>query len=170
MRVENYSWQTVRKEDLVIIQDLAKVVWPHTFGEILTADQIEYMLNWMYSIESLESKFEEGHFFRLLYDDEQPIGFAHLEKEHPQADCYRVHKLYLLPNQQGKGLGKLMLDFIEKEALKYGLSKVHLNVNRFNRSVQFYLKMGFEVIEEVNNDIGEGYLMEDYVMLKAISR
>jgi ribosomal protein S18 acetylase RimI-like enzyme len=73
-----------------------------------------------------------------------------------------------LPETQGKGIGKKVIDEIEKLALDNNSTALILNVNRFNTALGFYKKIGFEVVDEVNIDIGNGYLMEDYVMEKQL--
>ncbi|RXM47192.1 N-acetyltransferase, partial [Flavobacterium sp. YO12] len=80
----------------------------------------------------------------------------------------KIHKVYLLPETQGKGYGKIVFDLIEKLALENNSTALLLNVNRFNTALNFYKKVGFDVKEEVDIEIGNGYLMEDFVMKKPL--
>ncbi len=147
--------------EVTIIQDLAHRIWPDTFSEILSKAQIEYMLNWMYSPEKLISQMEKGHHFFLL-TDEVPIGFVGVEQQVDHR--VKIHKLYLLPSEQGKGFGKQMLDFVIDWAKERGAPSVYLNVNRYNKAVDFYQHIGMNILHSEDIDIGNGYLMEDYVM------
>ncbi len=93
------------------------------------------------------------------------MGFAsYSPKQSGVFDCYRLHKLYVLPNQQGKGTGKLLIDFIIDEIKQAGATILELNVNRHNKALHFYNKIGFTIAREQDIDIGNGYFMNDYVM------
>lgn len=153
--------RSIGPSEVTIIQDLAHRIWPDTFSEILSKAQIEYMLNWMYSPEKLISQMEEGHHFFLL-TDEMPIGFVGVEQQVDHR--VKIHKLYLLPCEQGKGFGKQMLDFVIDWAKERGAPSVYLNVNRYNKAVEFYKHIGMNILHSEDIDIGNGYLMEDYVM------
>ena len=162
----NIDFVKAERDDLIKVQSLAKEIWPDTFQEILSAEQIEYMLNWMYDIEKLKSQLQEGHEFFLLTDAGKEIGFAGVEWNFPKKDLLRIHKLYLLPSYQGTGLGKYMILQLEDIVKSRNGNGLHLNVNRFNRAVQFYQNLDFRIIGEEDIDIGNGYLMEDYIMCK----
>jgi ribosomal protein S18 acetylase RimI-like enzyme len=82
--------------------------------------------------------------------------------------CTRLHKIYLLPETQGKGLGKLLLDKIMALAKENHSDTLSLNVNRFNKAVAFYKKIGFEIIQEIDVELEFGYLMEDFIMVKKL--
>jgi GNAT superfamily N-acetyltransferase len=153
------------KEDAKTVQDLAHNIWPDTFKEILSPAQLKYMLDWMYSIETLQEQMMKGHRFFVIKEDEVPIGFIGIESNYPAQGQLKIHKLYVLPNQQGKGLGKRMIDYISVLAKDQQINTLTLNVNRFNKAVDFYKHIGFTIAFEENIDIGNGYLMEDYSMI-----
>ncbi len=156
---------------LPIIQKIAHDTWPHTFGEILSAAQIAYMLDWMYSLSALEQQITEaGHVFLLAKDTEQAqyVGYASYETNYQQAQKAKVHKIYILPTCQGKGVGQALMNIIQEQATQYGNHTLTLNVNRNNKAVTFYQKMGFAVVSTENIPIGEGFWMEDYVMEKRL--
>jgi ribosomal protein S18 acetylase RimI-like enzyme len=73
-----------------------------------------------------------------------------------------------MPQSQGKGTGKFVINEILKAIIIKGGKALQLNVNRNNRAKEFYEKLGFTIIREEDNDIGNGYLMNDYVMEKKI--
>ena len=74
----------------------------------------------------------------------------------------------MLPETQGKGLGKMLLQSVEQAAEAFDAHTLSLNVNRFNKARTFYIKLGFETLEEVDIEIGHGYLMQDYIMEKKL--
>ena len=154
--------RAIGPSEVRIIQNLAHRIWPDTFSEILSKAQVEYMLNWMYSPEKLVSQLEQGHHFFLLTDQDHPTGFVGIEQQEDQR--VKIHKLYLLPSEQGKGLGKMMLDFVIDWAKERSAPSVYLNVNRYNKAVDFYKHIGMNILHSEDIDIGNGYLMEDYVM------
>lgn len=153
----------VGENDAERIQDLAYLTWPDTFIEILTQDQIKYMLEWMYNIPRLKEQIVSRHEFYIIRD-EKDLGFIGIEFNHPESGIVKIHKLYVLPDQQGKGLGIKLFEFIRARSVKEGMRSIQLNVNRFNKAVGFYYHIGFNTIKEEDIDIGQGYLMEDYVM------
>jgi ribosomal protein S18 acetylase RimI-like enzyme len=79
-----------------------------------------------------------------------------------------LHKLYVLPGQQGKGSGKFMMDHILNEIKKEGATAIQLQVKRDNKARFFYEKLGFYISKEIDLDIGNGYLMSDYIMEKKL--
>ena len=81
---------------------------------------------------------------------------------------HSLHKLYVLPGAQGTGAGKALLQAVEAAARTAGDERIELNVNRFNPSLQFYLRRGFGVLRDEVLDIGEGYVMDDHVLVKAL--
>ncbi|WP_163410904.1 GNAT family N-acetyltransferase [Flavobacterium ajazii] len=156
-------------EDINKIQKIAHITWPITYGQILTKDQLDYMLNLIYSDEALTNQIKnKEQLFYLISEDGTTLGFIGIEHHYKNDAVTKIHKIYLLPETQGKGIGKKTIENIEKLALENHSISLLLNVNRFNSALSFYKKIGFEIIDEVNIDIGNGYLMEDYVMEKKL--
>lgn len=156
-------------EDINKIQNIAHTTWPITYGQILAKEQLDYMLDLIYSDEALTSQMEKKEqLFYLISEDETTLGFIGIEHNYQSQAITKIHKIYLLPETQGKGIGKKVIEDIQKLALKNHSTSLSLNVNRFNSALSFYTKIGFEIIGEVNIDIGNGYLMEDYVMKKKL--
>ncbi|GGE11420.1 GNAT family N-acetyltransferase [Sphingobacterium cellulitidis] len=152
------------KEDAELIQQLAHSIWYPTYQEILSKKQIDFMLERMYSVEAIQASMVLKSTFYLLIDDDEAVGFIGIE---PKEDLLRIEKIYLLPSTQGKGFGKLLIDFAAEEARKQGLSELELNVNRSNNAYHFYLKQGFRVVEEVDIPYYE-FILDDYIMRKKI--
>lgn len=125
------------------------------------------MLELIYSEASLEKQMnEEQCRFLFVYDDDEPVGFASTGETEP--GIYKLHKIYILPSQQGKGTGKFVIDHIIRELVEKKAKALRLQVNRYNKARSFYEKLGFVVIDEADFDIGNGYFMNDYVMEKKI--
>ncbi|MET3028049.1 GNAT family N-acetyltransferase [Flavobacterium sp. UW10123] len=155
--------------DISTIQKITNITWPITYGEILSQSQLDYMLGLFYSDEALAKQIEnKEQLFYLIFDSESTIGFIGIEHNYKNEAITKIHKIYLLPEAQGKGYGKKVFDFIEKLALENNSKQLSLNVNRFNTALDFYKKVGFEIKETVDIEIGNGYLMEDYVMEKKL--
>lgn len=155
-------------DDFKIINDLALKTWYDTYTTILSPEQLEYMLKEMYSLEAFTEQIAvKGHHFLLLSENDRYLGFASYELNYTSGTT-KLHKLYVLPETQGKGAGRLLITTIESLAKKNGNDKVSLNVNRYNDAVKFYIKNGFEKAGEEDINIGNGYLMEDFIMEKGL--
>ncbi len=151
-------------DDINIIGFLAQQIWPDTYGDILSAEQLKYMLKLIYSPRALRRQMvNEQQQFLIMERDEEPIGFASWSAM-PTPDVFKLHKLYVLPGRQGKGLGRTLLQFIYDAIRPEGARRLRLNVNRNNKAREFYERMGFTVIGEEDIDIGHGYFMNDYIM------
>ncbi|MFH7005546.1 GNAT family N-acetyltransferase [Flavobacterium bizetiae] len=155
--------------DIKQIQNIVNITWPITYGEILSKEQLDYMLGLFYSTEALNEQYNKKiQLFYMIDEDETNIGFIGIEHNYNGETVTKIHKIYLLPETQGKGIGKKVIDEIGKLALENNSKALLLNVNRFNSALGFYKKIGFEVKEEVDFEIGNSYLMEDYVMEKKL--
>ena len=154
---------------LPAIHGLAHVIWPDTFREILSAGQITYMLNLMYNMEALmELEKKKDHQFLLAILKDEPVGFALYHPKENFPSISRLSKIYLLSSHQGKGIGKNIIDYICKELVAGGFSLLELNVNRNNKALGFYEKLGFEIAGEEDIDIGQGYFMNDYILQRRL--
>jgi GNAT superfamily N-acetyltransferase len=153
--------------DIPAIQHIASLTWPVAYCEILTPGQVGYMLSKMYSAEVLQRQMSrEGHQFWLGLVNDTPAGFAGFSPV--EGLVWKLNKLYVLPGTQKTGLGKLLLQKTEEIAKDHGALMLKLQVNRNNNAYTFYHKHGFTVAEEKDFDIGNGFWMEDYVMVKKI--
>jgi diamine N-acetyltransferase len=152
------------KEQLAIVKNLAYIIWPNAYETILSKAQLDYMLEMIYSIDSLEKQFNNGHIFLLIEDDQNFIGFASYELNCNNSNKTKLQKLYVLPEIQGKGIGKQVIDYIKDKVVLSNNLALFLNVNKFNKAKDFYQKYGFQIIKEEVIDIGNNYIMDDYVM------
>ncbi len=155
-----------KKEQLPLIQILANEILPEVYDYMISPEQIQYMLNKMYSLQSLEEQWQNGHQFIVLYDHQTPVGFASFEKG--KEGNTQLHKLYLKKQEHHKGLGKKMLNFVLKYCRSHDQTSVTLNVNRNNKSLAFYIANGFKIMRSVDISIGEGFEMNDYIMHRSL--
>lgn len=153
-------------EDIPFIQKVAFETWPDAYADILSEEQREYMLQKMYSHEALSQQMKDGHYFFLALLQFRVVGFCSFS--HYDKTKYKLHKLYVLPNIQSKGVGAALLNIAETTSKSMGGSHVLLNVNRNNKAQHFYQKNGYEIISEEDIDIGNGYFMNDYIMEKPL--
>ena len=155
-------------DDINIIGFLAQQIWPHTYGDIVSPEQLKYMLKLIYSPRALRRQMvDEHHQFLIVEQDEEPIGFASWSTSADRG-VFKLHKIYVLPGHQGKGLGKTLLQFIFETIRPEGATRLRLNVNRYNKARLFYERIGFAVIGEEDIDIGHGYFMNDFIMEIAV--
>ncbi|MBL7748249.1 MAG: GNAT family N-acetyltransferase [Chitinophagaceae bacterium] len=163
----SFNIRSATTEDIELIRELTFQVWPQTYANILSPQQIDYMLDMMYSQQSLQQQMESGAQFIIVYEKEKPVGFASYQEMKPA--LYKLHKLYVLPSQQGKGTGRLLVEYICTVITERKATALQLQVNRNNNAKTFYEKLGFTVLEEIDLDIGGGFIMDDYVMEKKIN-
>jgi GNAT superfamily N-acetyltransferase len=164
MTDEPISIRPAELDDINTIGFLAQQIWPVAYDGIVPPDQLQYMLNLFYSPAALRRQMvDERQQFLLVEQEEEAIGFASWSGT-AAPGVFKLHKLYVLPGQQGKGLGRSMLQFIFGAINREGAQVLRLNVNRFNKARQFYEKLGFRVVGEEDVAIGNDYFMIDYIM------
>jgi diamine N-acetyltransferase len=150
-------------EDIPLIRELTFRVWPQTYAATLSQEQIDYMLELMYSEASLTKQMTvDGCDFIIVFENGNPVGFASFSEA--ETGVWKLHKIYVLPNQQGKGTGRFVIDYIIKAIKQQGATALQLQVNRYNKAKEFYEKLGFAVIKIADFDIGNGFFMNDYIM------
>jgi GNAT superfamily N-acetyltransferase len=155
--------------DIEAVRQIAYATWPDTFRDILTTAQIEYMLAWLYETDRLHRQVAaKEHVFHLAEVDGMPVGFVAHQLDYPEPGTAKIHKLYLLPSQQGKGIGRMLIDTVRRAAREASQQAVVLNVNKYNRATAFYLANGFSQVGEEVIDIGSGYVMDDFIMRTAL--
>jgi ribosomal protein S18 acetylase RimI-like enzyme len=159
-----YSIRDADINDVEAIRHIAQQTWWPTYSPILSAEQISYMLSVLYSADKISSQLSTGEqSFFLLLEGDIAVAFAGYSPRDENPDVYKLHKLYCLPQTQGKGYGKIMIDEVCRRVIKAGKRTLDLNVNKYNKAKTFYEKMGFYVIAEEDIPIGD-YWMNDYVM------
>lgn len=148
--------------DIPAIRFIAHNTWPVAYGQLLSKEQLDYMLDLMYSERSLEEQMNKNHQFYLAELDGEAQGFASVS--HEGDNRYKLHKLYILPGTQKTGAGKALLQQTITFAREKNGVQLFLQVKKDNPSKGFYEKQGFAIIDEIKLDIGNGYFMDDYIM------
>ena len=161
------TFSTATLTDIPLIQDLAERTWWPTYGPIQPKEKVEYLLKAFYSREALANAMSNGlQEFILLYDEGMPKGFASYGGHPRDAGVFKLHKLYVLPATHGKGYGRALVEEVKERAKKRNVESncfLELNVYRGNPALKFYEKLGFVIVGEVNEPVGE-FFFEDYVM------
>jgi GNAT superfamily N-acetyltransferase len=164
--------------DRAFIRSVSERTWPSTYGHIISQAQIDFMLDWMYSNESLEKQMNTGCEFYIASikndnGDWDAVGFCSVSPEDEENNStekveglssHKLNKLYVLPAAQGTGAGKALLNKSIEVAKAAGSESLFLQVNKLNNAFTFYLKHGFIKEAEFKFDIGNGFYMDDYVM------
>lgn len=154
------------KADYICISKLAYTIWHEHYIKIISLEQIEYMLEKYNSVKSIEERVKAGvKFYWLTYNDE-PVGYTAIENK---SDYLYISKLYILKGYRGKKIAKTVMLYIESMAKAQKISIIKLNVNKYNaNSMLAYEKMGFVKTASTVEDIGNGFVMDDYEMEKQI--
>jgi ribosomal protein S18 acetylase RimI-like enzyme len=156
--------RTASFQDAETIQSLAEAIWWPTYTNIISKDQIRYMLDIIYSLETIRAAISSGsQDFIIACEGDMPVGFASFNERSEEPGVYKLQKLYILPETQGKGYGAKLIEEVKKIILGRGSRTLDLNVNRYNPAKTFYEKIGFRVIHEEDIPIGD-YWMNDFVM------
>jgi ribosomal protein S18 acetylase RimI-like enzyme len=159
------SIQTAGLKEIGLINALAYRIWPEAYKSILSPDQMKYMINLIYCPSALKTQMEDlCHKFIIVRDNKLPAGFASYSLKLNSRNIFKLHKIYILHEMQGKGIGKYLLREVIADLKPAGAKFLELNVNRHNKALEFYKKFGFKIIAEEDIDIENGYFMNDYVM------
>ena len=141
--------------------------WAHYPG-ILSPAQIEYMLARGYSHDALRALLARPHGGIAIASELQPAGFAAWYAADEPATL-KLDKLYVLPEQQGRGIGRALIDHVLERARAAGCATLMLNVNRHNgASIRTYERCGFAIRGSGDFPIGNGFVMEDYIMVRDV--
>ena len=204
------------KEDLQTIHDMAQVVFRHTYRDILSPEQMDYMMEMMYSLPNLHQQLYEGHHYYIAFEvdaglaDSEPVDrttgssqmcgrdghssayrtpCGYVSVQHHGADpdgteVFHLHKIYVMPQSQGKGVGMRLFQTVmnhvrsvadsrvavssNSDAVSTGdphpKARIELNVNKHNSAVAFYKHIGMCIIHEEDYPIGNGFYKTDYIM------
>lgn len=152
----------LRKKEIPIVQQLAREIWEEHYIKILSQEQIDYMLDLFYSEEKIITEMDEGVSWEMLWENEKPIGYLVCK---PESEKLYISKIYLKAETRGKGYGKFLLNRAVELAKQNQKKSIYLNVNKRNiGSIAFYERNGFQKIDEGIFDIGNGYVMDDFIM------
>lgn len=155
-----FTIQQAETQHISVIAALAEATWWPTYSPILSKEQIRFMLDKMFNTNALARQMTSGMRFYLIQAEEEPVGFLAVIS---QKQILRIEKLYLKPNRQKSGLGTKLIQHAQKLAKEAGCTFIELNVNRQNPALDFYKKVGFKIIQEVDIPYYQ-FFMNDYVL------
>jgi len=154
------------ENDIPLIQELARKSWENAYAEILSIEQMDYMLSTMYSHEEISNHMQnpDYHYYLILDENndlfEGFIGYQH----HYEEETTKLHRIYLVPESKGKGFGKKALQFLNQQVSENRDNRIILNVNKYNSAKKFYESQGYIIYDEGVFDIGNNFFMDDYLM------
>ncbi len=153
--------------DIPLLRDLAQRIWRACYPGIITAEQIEFMLGWMYSEAEIRSQLGAGVPWEIAELDGEPVGYLSWQRD--DDGRVKISKLYVLAAHQRRGLGRKMLEHICEQTRALGAHAMWMQVNKRNdRAIGAYLKAGFHIEKEAVFDIGGGFVMDDYLMARSV--
>lgn len=155
-------------EQLKNLEKFASDIWMDYWPALIGEDQTRYMIHMFHSFDAMKRDMTENayEYWFVLDADGKTVGYTggHVE---PETNRYFISKVYLLKEARGKHYASQILDFYEQLCHDRGLEAMYLTVNKHNElGIRAYLSRGFETIDEVETDIGEGYIMDDFIMEK----
>ena len=157
---------TLTPERYETFSSFAGSVFVDYYTSLIGKKQADYMVSLFLSPEAIKELCAKGAIFRILQEDGRMLGFCEYLKEE---DRVFLSKLYVRKEERHRGLGKILYEDCVRYTKEIGLNKIYLTVNKYNTpSYEIYLHLGFKVIEAVVNDIGNGYVMDDYIMEKEL--
>jgi GNAT superfamily N-acetyltransferase len=152
-----------------IITRLAGEIWPRVYTGMISQEQIDYMLAWMYAPAKIREEITEKHIVYLYIEkDREKIGFLAFGPVSTGQTVF-IHKIYLSPDHHRQGIGSLAITEIETRCRVAGAIALELRVNRHNlRAIGLYQKAGFVIDAEDCAEIGGGFVMDDYIFRKSL--
>lgn len=152
-------------EDIPAIKAVAAAAFPAAYAGILAPEQTEYMMELMYSEESLRRQMlDEGHIYYIAFAEGIPAGYVSIQQQGPE--LFHLQKIYVLPDMQRRRIGRRLFEHAVRaiRGLHPAPCRMELNVNRHNSARRFYEKMGMRILREGDFPIGRGFFMNDYIM------
>ena len=164
------NFTQIHQTDFAAIQRLAYDIWHEHYPGIISYRQIDYMLDQQYSQDSMNRDLASNVTMVKLNVDETLAGFATFGRDKSdQSRAVKLHKLYLLQSFHGRGLGSMLLNHVESESMDQGFERIKLSVNKHNRSaVNTYRRNGYRIEQSVLENIGSGFFVDDYIMVKKL--
>lgn len=160
--------KVISKEDIKSLAEIANEVWHQHFASILTLDQIDYMVDKFQSEHAMAEQIKTaGYEYYFLQWDGKFIGYTGFREDN---DKLFLSKLYILKDFRGNGFASNTFNFLQSICKERGLHAIWLTVNRYNdHTIEVYKKKGFKILRTQIADIGNGYVMDDYIMEKDLS-
>jgi len=148
---------------------MAHQVWNEHYVPLIGQAQVDYMVAKFQSPEAMQAQIDSGYEYFQMRQGGADVGYAAIRHDAADARVF-LSKLYVLAASRKSGAGRRSLELIERMARERGATHVWLTVNKANPSVQAYRRLGFEIVEAMVVDIGDGYVMDDYKMERVVAR
>jgi GNAT superfamily N-acetyltransferase len=149
------------------VASMADIIWREHYRDILSAEQIGYMLDRFQSPRAIADAIAGGYEYDIITGDGKDLGYIGIKENEPRGKLF-LSKLYLLREHRGQGHAARAVELLAKQCGRKGLGAIWLTVNRDNPSVERYKKIGFKILRPVVTDIGNGFVMDDYMMEKSV--
>lgn len=151
-------------QDLIQIEELANIIWHEHYTPIIGAEQVTYMLDKFQSVAGMSDQIEMGYQYFLILQEKAHVGYLSFVK---RDDELFLSKIYILEQFRGQGIGRKAFVFIETKAKENSCKKIGLTVNKYNsNSIKAYERAGFDNVGAIVQDIGNNFVMDDYIMEK----
>ncbi len=165
---KSYQITQISPAEIEMLREVALPSFASTYVDIIPQEQIDWMTEWMYSPESLQAQFDEGQQFYIFFEEGKAVGYLSL---HPEAEgLVHLVKLYFSFDVHGKGYGRILIEHAFKEIKRLcggRPCRMELNVNRSNKAVDFYFRIGLKIAREGDYTIdGTPFLRKDYILYK----
>ena len=159
----------LRADDFAPLSELAQQIWREHYSTIISLEQIAYMLQGRFTAANLQRYLDSNErWFDLLELNGELVGYCSYARTDVPTEM-KLEQLYLLPRLHGQGLGKRMLNHVERRSTSLGCDSLMLQVNKRNdKAIQVYRRAGFGLREEVAVDIGAGFVMDDFILTKGL--
>lgn len=159
----NFEEITIQNNKIPILANLAHEIWNEYWTIILTQGQIDYMVEKFQSENAIKKQLKNDNYrYFFIKDKMENIGYIGLQDK---TEYLFLSKLYLKKNFRHKGFGTKAFNFITQFAKENNFEKIILTVNKNNKNtIEAYKKWGFDIINSVVTDIGNNYVMDDYIM------
>lgn len=154
-------------EEISIIARLAAKIWREYYVSIITIEQIDYMIEKYQEVSAIaEQIHHQGYEYYFIQHDSSLLGYMSVRQEEEKLF---LSKFYIGKEHRGHGYASRAMTFLEQLCKDRNLSHIWLTVNRHNKSsIAVYEKKGFRIVREQIADIGNGYVMDDFIMEKEI--
>lgn len=161
------GFSKVTNDDIKELATLGNSIWREHYEDIISESQIDYMLNKFQSEKAIKEQIKDGYEYYFIKEDLTSVGYFGIQK---RPESLFLSKLYIQKEHRSKGYGKKAFNFIKQKCKDMGLNKITLTVNKNNSdSIAIYEKFGFKKTDSVVSDIGDGFVMDDYIYTYSIS-
>ncbi len=157
--------KVVKPREILDVSGIAHIVWREYYASLVSQEQIEYMLEKFQSPTAIQQAIAEGYEYYIISRTGIHAGYVAIKPNEPSGKMF-LSKIYLLSDYRGKGLAYNTVAQLTEICRRKHLAAIWLTVKKDNPSIERYKKMGFEIVRPIETDIGNGFIMDDYMMEK----